>query len=379
MQGLRRERVRRSQIVGDLVTRAAWLVLALVLGCAPQGAGSTAGDAGGLGPGPPGTDGTGLLALPSLAAPATLHLGSWDVTPTTDCPSSSLLTNRCFRVTISGCDGVAPISALVKVSNPNDAIAGTVVFGTGSAGTSWYEASPVARDVLMRPLVDAGYRVVQRRWEGDGWLPGTDGSGVAARACSYATLLTYLERELGGGAFCATAHSAGSMELAYSLTRYGRATLLDQVVFTGGPAVVRLDYGCMRPEDSGWQCIPAAGCTAVPCTLGPGAALFDLTYQRAGGPPVTACVDRDASWQVRWREDSALSPHATTAFPRTRIRLVNGEEDCLNGVVAQANEFAASVQADFHHTMLAGIGHGVPSSRAGAAQILAYLLEGCVK
>ncbi len=314
------------------------------------------------------------------------------------CPTSTdAPRTRCLRLEVA-CPredgGAFRLAADVKVSDPpgGTTLRGTVLLGTGSGGTSFYESNyPGAAPGLIRPLRELGFRVVQRRWMGPGWLSASD-QGQARHACLYATLAAYLASpdagvHAPGTPFCATGNSGGSSEIAYALARYGAGSYLDFAVMSGGPPHGRIDYGCgaeprWNPQDLCDYPTHRSSASGV-CTYGANVrALFDEARGfDAGSGPCQLTPDGGtglAYWGEKWREESAGSASATFAYPATPVRFLHGDLDDTEAVPIGA-AFFELVETDKARIVLAGVGHPVPSFDAGREKIFEQLVDGgCV-
>jgi len=297
------------------------------------------------------------------------------------CPDGAgeLPGTTCQLVEVS-CPGIPPLRAQVRITAPStDATPrGTILFGTGGGGESWYEGgsgSP-ARG-MMRSLAGDGFRVVQRAWL-EQWESG--GAGLAAAACRYATLLTWVDDDLNreGGALCATGNSGGSAEIGYALSRWGREAILDLAVPTGGPVMSRVDLGCLdfdawidecQEVPDGTSCEPAN----VQCNYdGSNFVHIDGAYL-----PDTPCELHDQSFAGTLLADSILSPDADVDFGATPVHQLIGERDC-SPALPQGVAWYDAVVSLKQQTFVAATGHGTAGTTEGAAAIGRVLDEECV-
>lgn len=319
---------------------------------------------------------------------------------------------RCEEVRVA-CPGMADATARLMIGDPTAApTRGTVLFGSGSSGATLMEQATV-RDGPNGPtsafvdeledLRGAGYRVIERAWQGGngnpggddctgaagsfdvtvdrGWIRGTEGPDAAA--CRYATLMTWLhDRYDADGAYCAVGFSGGSMELAMTLTRWQRAPLLDQALFLSGP-VATFDSACLGDAALTASCatITAAqpwecGATGPSCTLADDIrCLLDRSY--AG---LQVCMG-DADDDARLLADSVLAPGAPSTFPSTRLGVILGLRDCGSGASIGGADFATRVTGAAGPPTVdyvAGAGHTVHRDPAGAARMAQRVREGCL-
>lgn len=292
----------------------------------------------------------------------------------TSCPSSAVKTDDCQEITFA-CDGLSKAVQL-KISEPIGALKGTVILGTGGGGVSFYEDNYTqAISALILPLLQKGYRVVQRKWNG-GWFPGT-GNGIAPRACYYATLIDHLRRNsFSQGAFCISGNSGGSAEAAFALAHYGRDAIVDAAVLSGGPPMARIDLGCLGASDQAWysQCKGALACPAgnnQECEYDDiKDQRFDQSFGFSG-----ACHYKDVSKSAVWRASSVLAPGAKLHYPQTEVRFVLGDADC--SIAAPQAQLYYQAISSAKQLTVARAGHGVADSVDGAQTLLNELLASC--
>lgn len=320
------------------------------------------------------------------------------VTHDGECTLASLLAgDRCEQAVVT-CPGLAPATVRMVIAEPTAPLVGTVIFGSGSAGASLMEQAATGPGgdnpfvAELEALRAAGYRVVQRAWQGDapgdrGWIRGSE--GMDASACRYATLVTWLAKRFASPsrALCAVGFSGGSMELAQILGRWNRAGLLDQAVLVSGPAA-RTDDACIGGAAAEAAC--AAAEAAYPwecaergvdlsCVLGEDITLLvDTAY--AGAP---VCSSRSPVYAPTLAADSALAPGiGMTAYPSTRLDSILGMRDCGSGAATTGATWATLVTGAgaAAPTVVAvpGAGHTVHATAQGAAAIADAVLAGCV-
>jgi len=309
------------------------------------------------------------LATPSALAQTCAsgppsQLGSVTVVSTNCSPGNVPLTTcRVLRVE---CDGLPPLDVQLRVSEPEPQVAlrGTVVLGTGGGGTDFY-SERVGGPALFQELRGHGFRLVERAWGGGGWF----GSGVSVRkqSCRYATLLAWVRQSVHTtGVFCATGNSGGSGEIGYALTAWGSGALLDVAVPSGGPPMARLDYLCnVAPE---WRplcptVVPpeVTECARVQC------------FVEAGHGVCTGCGPAPTAADLR--ADSVLHPGAVLGYPRTRVHVLLGGRDCTSAVPAGVLFFNA-VTSEKVLEWVPGTPHWAAETTEGRAAIVRALLGG---
>lgn len=320
------------------------------------------------------------------------------VTENGNCTKPSVLSNaKCFTVTVSGCPGVPALDADLLVADPLAGPAkGTIIFGSGSGGGSFYEDvgdGAGAAGPMLERLHTKGYRIVERAWAGPPqtgqWFEGS--AGPAANSCRYATLATYIKTKFhkNEGKFCGTGNSGGSVELATSLTRQGRGDIFDYALLTSGPAARFQDH-CETTSSptwkaecdaltagKAWECNARGELGGKPmCAFDPGIKeLVDSAYR-----PTSPCSEGGAANAQKLADGSPLGPGAQTVFRNTRIELLEALNDCRNGVVPAGLAFAKAVTsqgAPPKVTFLSGVGHSMHANVEGAAAIEAAMEASC--
>jgi len=167
-------------------------------------------------------------------------------------------------------------------------------------------------------MVADGYQVVIVSWANETpWLQSASGDEVGARllGCRPATAIKWVHDNIydpmglsssatGVCGFCLTGNSGGASQIAYSLSFYGVAGMVDAAVLSGGPPHAGLDQGCLGSDrnlayDQG------------------SAALMDLSYGFLT-PGTGPCAKHDQSFADRFKEDS-VDVGGTYKFPDTRM------------------------------------------------------------
>ncbi len=259
-------------------------------------------------------------------------------------------TATCQTLAI-GCQGLPTTQVQVFVVSPPAGTPqkGTVVFGTGGAGTAFYAGSAPGA-TAMKNLVKAGYTVVDRRWL-SGWFGSSaKGHGIAKPSCRYARMLGWVHKNKHTkGAFCATGNSGGSSELAYSLTRHQASvgSLLRAAFLSSGPPMARIDIGCLGSAadptwkgscaniwtKSGQSCPSAVKGPLCDYHARPGAAgpkIMDIAYTQ--GSATTRCTGADKSAKALFVGDSVVYPGAVMSYPKTHVHFIYGKKDCTEAV-----------------------------------------------
>ncbi len=298
------------------------------------------------------------------------------------CPAGPLPNTTCRVVDVS-CPGVANMQASIRVTAATGTLAGTVLFGTGGGGDSFYDGNTTAA-TMMGQLASQGYQIVQRRWEQqpNGWITGP--GGMLAASCRYATLLTWIYTDVhqanSTAGFCATGNSGGSTEIGYALTHWQRGDILDLAVPTGGPPMGRMDHGCLDGTEPAWlaECsalvpVGASTCTNGPaCSYAPNArALIDSAWNN------TSCQVSDTTFRGELLANSIASSAATLAYPTTKVDFIYGSDDCTEAVTLGL-AYASLVTSAKDIVFVAGTPHATFSTVAGARAIRDSILADCI-
>ena len=269
--------------------------------------------------------------------------------------------------------GLPPIHVEVRVIEPTagTAFLGTVVLGSGGSGVEFY-ANQSGGDVIVQALLDAGARVVDRRWS-YGWLDSSP--FIKPQSVRYATLLQWVHDDVHaagalGGAFGVSGNSGGAAEIGYALTTWGSDVLIDVAVLSAGLSLARADYLCTEPTLPAWSAlcpalVPAGAleCGAPPCNSATTSAIC------AAYPAGTT--------QQELLDDSAMHPGARLAFPKTVVHMVWGALDC-EAATALGQYFHDSIDALKSYEYVPDTPHAVFSTPGGQAALIQRLTEGLI-
>ena len=295
---------------------------------------------------------------------------SWSAEVTsTGCPGGpgALPRSSCRTLLISG-PNVPGLKVQLRIiePDPSQTLRGTVLFGTGGDGDTFY-GEQTGADLLFSSLSDLGYRVVDRAWLSRWWAAG---HSIRTQSRRYATLLSWVHDNIHTtGTFSASGNSSGAGEIGYALTTWNRARLLDVAVLTSGPPMTRLDYVCASSIPAVWQsrCPTLAPpgvftCGALTCVLGP--TNEGVRLCQALSPNATPAM---------LHGDSILHPGATTDYGDARVHLVFGTMDCTSGV-ASGLLFHDEVQSEKVLEFAVNTPHFVPTSAEGRDAITRAIL-----
>jgi hypothetical protein len=332
------------------------------------------------------------------------------------CPGGGISGGTCYQVNIS-CDGIDDWSAYLKVNSPTGTPKGTVIFGTGSGGSTLYDNDTnffygTNNDInggaaVVQDILSGGYTTAQVSFgapfdsspsTANGWLQGP--GGVRRLACRYATLAQWVYQNIHNSSttapFCATGNSGGSGAIGYAVFDYGLETIFTMVEPTSGPVMTRIDLGC-SPQGSNSYGGKTACTNPPPSNLdmgysagsqpGDGASIIDTAYQTFGDSnPPTLCTDGvNGPLQpnsLRFQSDSIdYAPSKTPALPisPTVVNVVFGGADTSNAV-GQGETFWKSVGPPASQACVQDAPHPIPAAPNGdgVTQIVNDIKSLCV-
>jgi len=303
----------------------------------------------------------------------------------------------CYKVNTT-CDQIADYSAYLKVNTPSGSPKGTVIFGTGSGGSTLYDDSPEffytdsngvktnGGQAVVQGILDAGYTTVQVSFGApfdntsavaNGWLQGP--GGVRRLACRYATVAEWIYENIHISStttpFCATGNSGGSGAIGYALSEYGLNTKFKMVELTSGPVMTRLDAGCSPHGNFNYNGTTACPSPPTDLSFSPGsggtASIIDTAYQSVGATTPTLCSDGvnavNPNNFLRFESDSIdFSPSKSPALPisGTRISVLFGRNDTSNAV-PQGEWWWKSVSPPPAQACVQDAPHAIPAATSG--------------
>lgn len=293
-----------------------------------------------------------------------VQLGTVTVLSSGGCPSGVGSSVGCQLLQITA-TGLPSIEVELRRFDPpaTTALRGTVLTSSGGIGADFLSGI-AGGDTLVTEMTELGYRVYDRRWT-SAWFEA--GLSLKDQSIRYATLLDWVRTNLfdGTGVFGALGTSGGSAEIAYGLTTWESAALLDFAVLVSGPPMARLDYACPSATSAGWvtECqslIPAGGleCGTPVCT---GESQLVLCQALPANP---------APGELE--EASILHSAAVLDFGGLTLHMVLGENDCTVAV-PNALLFASRVQSPMTTEFVTRSPHFLPSSEFGRNAVLARL------
>ena len=368
------------------------------------------------------------LADSTATASATVTIQSTDPlgTPTgaqITCPSfgGGLSGATCFKLTTS-CPGVADLPAYLKVNTPpaGAVVNGTVIFGTGTGGTSLYDYDAdflttggyngglyVVQNVLSTDNNNDGYNTVQLSFGGpfdstqtNGWLQGP--GGVRRLACRYAEVAQWVYNNPAlinpnvtattSAPMCATANSGGSGAIGYAVYEYGLGSEFAMIEPTSGPVMTRIDEGCSPVGSNSYggtlACTNDTSLDMSYSLSGAGgdgtAGVIDAAYQAAGATTPTLCSDgvnavSNANASLFLSDSIEYDPSNSSPLPLPSglaVKVLFGGEDTSNAV-PQGETWWGGVTPRPTQACVSDAPHSIPSVPDGAMQIVTDITTMC--
>jgi hypothetical protein len=334
------------------------------------------------------------------------------------CPSftGGLNGATCYQLKVS-CDAIADYYAYLKVNSPTGTPLGTVIFGTGTGGTSLYDndlsfivgsfngGQTVVGDLLNLGVANQGFTTVQISFsdpfnpqppQPNGWLQGP--GGVRRVACRYATVADWVYKNIhnsnASAPYCATGNSGGSGAIGYAVTEYALASEFSMLEMTSGPVMTLLHQGCAvcGKYPGSDPCTQTQGnmCYSVSAGgTGSTAGIIDTAYQAQGQSTPTLCTDavngvnpNDPNFS-RFLSDSieddpGVRPQLPIPDPPTTVNVVFGTMDTTGNAVPEGYAWWGGVGPQPPPpTCVATAPHAIPSDPNGAAQIVSDIQTSC--
>ncbi len=246
------------------------------------------------------------------------------------CRQGTVPGSECMTLEVT-CEGLPPIQVAVQVSEPPEGVPVRkllVVAGGGSGEQHWTHKDTESA------LIDAGYRVIDRRWL-EPWMTGEQ--GIQRTSCRFAALLRWAHVAHGQDLpLCAIGNSMGATEIATVALSRPEAELIDAAILSSGPTLTRLDLACVPETDPGW----AGQCETLTQDLGvcadalsecsvhddPDSDIADVIDLAFEGTP---CRDSDPDRADELLAESTWPTDGTGALPMP-TELLFGANDCGN-------------------------------------------------
>ena len=297
--------------------------------------------------------------------------------------------NSCMTLSVQSPGVVPAILVELRITDPLPGVSlkGTVLLGSRGLGNIFYEDQVVdgsgANGVVQR-LLDEGFRIVQRKWDGDGWfaenLPTSSqytgqNHPMTDLANRYATLLHWVSQNSPpDGAMIATGQSNGSSEIAYALSTWGAEEILDVAVLSSGPTMTYLDEICGSAPCGG--AFPANVLTcSEPC---PVAGIEESSAFMAVCIGTSTAEQMDGS--ILFPGDQ-VNPGADTSYisssgRETRTHIIIGSDDCPTVAPQMGFAFFDAITSEKVLEFVPATGHTIQATIAGKRAIVNAVLAG---
>jgi ABC-type molybdate transport system substrate-binding protein len=309
-------------------------------------------------------------------------LGTVSDVSTVACPGGGIADGVCQQMTVT-CPDVPSVFAYVKTNTPTGTPLGLASYGTGTEGNGLYDTQFTYGTTAVGNVLDAGFITVQIDWgtpfnttQPNGWVQGP--GGVLAASCNYATVVQWIQQNIGTSTpnlpQCATGNSGGAGALAYVLSQYPQTLSMAEV--TSGPPTARLDWGCGCTEGKlAVQCGDAT--TLGTCFGKTDGAVWDGAYS-----PNALCSTAAGGGALPpgglsfFLGDSAEAPGANYNFPDTYVNLVFGGADSSSAIPIGQDWFN-KITSSKAQVCVPGGEHSMADTLPGATQIANDLISLC--
>jgi len=258
---------------------------------------------------------------------------------------------------------------------PTVAALGVIVFYSGRTGQEWWSTGTGISGDFLVDLRARGFWTIQVEWL-DSWLvspPGED-AGSAHTACRPATVTQWIHDNIylplgldpgpGQCGFCITGNSGGSSQVAYSTSFFGQDRILDAVIPTSGPTHAAEAKGCMRTLGEEHYYYESGETMNIDRSSG-----FET-----GGP----CASHDATHVSRWNAESVDTGANDLFYPRTRVVIILGADDCSDAP-AHASDYEKQLVASgtpyLDMPVITAMGHKLQDSASGLDSLRNAILD----
>jgi hypothetical protein len=328
-----------------------------------------------------GTITSSVTIFATCSTGTTRQLGTVSAVSNITC-QGSIANGVCQQMTVS-CPDVPDVQAYVKTNTPTGTPLGVASYGTGTEGNGLYDSVFTYGSTAVGNVLDAGFITVQISWgtpfnsdQPNGWVQGP--GGVLAAACHYATVVQWIQQNIGTSTpnlpYCATGNSGGAGAVAYTLSQYPNTLAMAEV--TSGPPPARLDWGCGCAEGKlPVQCGTAS--TLGTCFGKTDGAVWDGAYS-----PNTLCSTAASGGTLPpgglnfFLGDSVEAPGANYDFPNTFVNLVFGSADD-SSAIPSAQDWFNNITSSKAQVCVSGGEHSMADTLAGAEQIANDLISLC--
>ncbi len=249
------------------------------------------------------------------------------------------------------------LAAIAVAEPPNPVV--TDLFFSGSGGGSWWTSALYPGSTFIQDLLDAGHRIVQISWYGNGWMQKRscpDNIYPIAAACRPATVIKYVHDRWPNTPLNVEGSSGGSAALSYSLAFYGADQWITGVaVLDSTNPFMEIQKGC---ESSYPGYTYNSGANAI---------LNAFFFNSLCGSGQS-----DENWAT-----NSVEHGGNYSYPVCRVHIFNGTSD---------NDFIKNRGSDYFNllaigtpnalfTEVLGAGHGFQTYPAGIATMKSALLN----
>lgn len=309
---------------------------------------------------PPG----GTLILPPLP------LGTIEVrSGPTDCDGQS-----CYDLIVR-CDQISRTERVeLRIGAPTGSASqqGTILFATGGKGNFWWDDVGF-NSAILTELHAQGFRTIQIKWK-RGWFLAEEGQleDITKLACKPATVARWIYDNIHQQGetqpFCAAGHSNGASQLAYALTKYGLANVLDLFVAEGGPNWSRVDHSCIEDVEHA----ELYGDNGERKTIDLG---FGFPGNGSG-----SCSQGDTTAVSLFQKGSLVFGNWQYYYPTTKVAFIIGSDDTTSTADHAMYYYNTLQQAGTPYLsieVISGAPHAVTGTEAGMDAIQNTLLDEC--
>ncbi len=310
-------------------------------------------------------------------------VGVVDSVQTIACPKGTLNGGAvCHALTVT-CPAVQDYTAYLKVFTHPSPV-GLVMLGTGGLGNSLYEETRYG-SVTVKDLYSAGYSVAEISFgvpfvppaTVQGWQVDTNGAGVTAAACRYATIVNWVKTNLTPTQpFCVSGNSAGGAQIAYGLSHYGIDKQLKFALLTSGPPFSRLDYACDASQPNSLEyCTNLQRGMAVGTTNG--VDFIDPAYEPTYAAACSSAEQNHSkTLDPMFLADSISAPGASTNYAIT-VGFLYGRKDSAGTAPNQGEYYRKTITSPTIRACVADAPHIITDALDGAQAVAKELIANC--
>lgn len=304
-------------------------------------------------------------------------LGTVSATQIT-CPSTGLSGTACYALDVS-CPQVEDYTVYLKTIAPSRFAVGVVTLTQGGTSVDLYENYTYG-PVTIQNLVDAKFLAVEISFGlpfngiEDGWQTETNGAGVRAASCRYATVTAWIKDNLASQVpLCAAGVSAGSQQIGEGLAHYGLDQYLTFAELASGPPFNRTDEACIHMGRSSVEYCSGAHVGMIVDV--PDAQLYiDPAYP---GPWCSEDIQTNGkAHQSVFLNDSVTSPDGVVSYPHTNVWFLYGGQDDTSAI-NQGEDYRSQIRTQNHAGCVPDAPHLIPDSLSGAQQIASDMISQC--